>query len=95
MLIDAVPKGFYLHRYDDCGIIGRQPHVQMDKGAYCWTFTPWDTNAGVRERSAVFSYEEINMYYEDLDPDLHQSLQWYFALQNHLLAGQLCNPCYS
>ena len=29
LLLDAVPSGYALHAYDDCGIPERQPHVLM------------------------------------------------------------------
>ncbi len=68
-LLDAVPAGYTLHAYDDCGIPERQPHVLM-QDSYCWTFNTSDTQADIKSRSAVFSYKAINVRYDDLDPDL-------------------------
>ena len=64
----AVPEGYHLQEYDDCGVEGRQPHVVM-KDCYLWTFNPSDTEAGLKERSAVFSYKGIEAVYEGLDPE--------------------------
>ena len=65
--LPAIPIGYYLQEYDDCGVDGRQPHVVM-KDCYLWTFNTSDTDAGLKERSAVFSYKGIQAKYEDLDP---------------------------
>ncbi len=54
----AIPEGYALQEYDDCGVEGHQPHVAM-KDCYLWTFNPSDTEAGLKERSAVFSYKGI------------------------------------
>ena len=66
--LPAIPDGYYLQEYDDCGVEGRQPHVQM-KDCYLWTFQTSDTDAGLKERSAVFSYKGIQAVYEHLAPD--------------------------
>lgn len=68
-MLDAVPCGYYLYAYDDCGIEGRQPHVRMDD-CYLWTFNTSDTDADLKSRSAVFSYKKINAVYENLNPQL-------------------------
>ncbi len=68
-VIDAVPQGYFLHAYDDCGIPERQPHVLM-QDSYCWTFATSDTDADEKSRSAVFSYKAVNLLYPDLDPQL-------------------------
>ena len=65
--LPAVPDGYSLQEYDDCGVEGRQPHVVM-KDCYLWTFATSDTDAGPKERSAVFSYKGIQAVYEHLDP---------------------------
>ena len=46
-VLDAVPPGYFLHAYDDCGIPARQPHVLM-LDSYCWTFNTSDTDADVK-----------------------------------------------
>lgn len=68
-VLDAVPQGYFLHAYDDCGIPERQPHVLM-QDSYCWTFATSDTDADEKSRSAVFSYKSVNLLYTDLDPQL-------------------------
>lgn len=65
-VLDAVPQGYFLHAYDDCGIPQRQPHVQM-QDSYCWTFATSDTDADEKSRSAVFSYKAVKLRYADLD----------------------------
>ena len=65
--LPAVPEGCYLQEYDDCGVEGRQPHIVM-KDCYLWTFATSDTDAGPKERSAVFSYKSIRAVYGQLDP---------------------------
>jgi hypothetical protein len=67
--LPAIPEGYYLQEYDDCGVEGRQPHVVM-KDCYLWTFNTSDTDAGLKERSAVFSYKGIQAVYGFLDPDV-------------------------
>ena len=64
----AIPEGYHLLEYDDCGVEGRQPHVQM-KDCYLWTFSLSETDAGPKERSAVFSYKGIQANYGGLDPN--------------------------
>ena len=61
--LPAIPNGYYLQEYDDCGVEGRQPHVVM-KDCYLWTFATSDTDAGLKERSAVFSYKGIQAVYD-------------------------------
>ena len=76
--IDAVPSGYALHAYDDCGIPERQPHVLM-QDSYCWTFGTSDTDADIKARSAVFSYKTLNMQYDGLDPTLSYVLAVTYA----------------
>jgi len=77
-LIDSVPEGYHLYDCDDCGVMGRQPHVLMDD-SYAWTFNTSDTDADLKQRSAVFSYKQINMLYEGLDPKLSYVLAVTYA----------------
>ena len=65
--LPAIPDGYTLQAYDDCGVEGRQPHVLM-QDCYLWTFATSDTDAGPKERSAVFSYKGIQAVYDHLDP---------------------------
>jgi hypothetical protein len=66
--LPAIPDGYYLQEYDACGVEGYQPHVLM-KDCYLWTFTTSDTDAGLKEHSAVFSYKDIKDVYDRLGPD--------------------------
>jgi hypothetical protein len=77
-LLPAIPEGYYLQEYDDCGVEGRQPHVLM-KDCYLWTFNTSDTDAGLKERSAVFSYKGIQAVYGSLDPDASYVLALTYA----------------
>jgi hypothetical protein len=77
-VLDAVPKEYRLHAYDDCGVVERQPHVQMED-SYCWTFAPSDTDADLKSRSAVFNAKTVKMLYTDLDPKLSYVLAVTYA----------------
>lgn len=72
-LIDRIPDNYQLYSYDDCGVEGRQPHVKMDD-CYLYTFTTADTEADLKYRSAVLSYKQLNLVYDDLDPKLSYAL---------------------
>ena len=76
--LPTIPPGYYLHAYDDCGVEGRQPHVLM-QDCYLWTFSTSDTDAGPRERSAVFSYKGIQAVYTNLEPALSYVLALTYA----------------
>ena len=77
-MLESIPEGYSLYAYDDCGVIGRQPHVQM-ADSYLWTFNTSDTDAGLKERSAVFSYKQVAALYENLDPELDYILALTYA----------------
>jgi beta-galactosidase len=77
-MLDSVPEGYTLYAYDDCGVVGRQPHVLM-ADSYLWTFNTSDTDAGLKERSAVFSYKAVTALYENLDPKLDYVLALTYA----------------
>ena len=77
-VLAAVPAGYYLHAYDDCGVPERQPHVAM-RDCYCWTFQTSDTDADLKSRSAVFSYKSVNLNYAGLDPKLSYVLALTYA----------------
>lgn len=78
MVLPAIPEGFFLRAYDDCGVADRQPHV-LTNDCYLWTFATSDTEAGPKERSAVFSYKGIQAVYSDLDPGLSYVLALTYA----------------
>ncbi|MHB8866599.1 MAG: glycoside hydrolase family 2 protein [Pirellulaceae bacterium] len=65
--LNAIPAGYSLHAYDDCGVPERQPHVLM-QDTYCFTLATSDTDADLKSRSAVFSYQAVKLQYQDLDP---------------------------
>ncbi|MGZ4987679.1 MAG: glycoside hydrolase family 2 TIM barrel-domain containing protein [Limisphaerales bacterium] len=77
-LLSEIPAGYHLQAYDDCGVADRQPHVLM-KDCYFFTFSTSDTDAGPRERSAVFSYKGIQAVYTNLDPKLSYVLALTYA----------------
>ncbi|MCC6123453.1 MAG: hypothetical protein IT426_00675 [Pirellulales bacterium] len=77
-VLDAVPQGYHLHAYDDCGVAERQPHVQM-KDSYFFTFALSDTDAKLKARSAVFNNKKVEMLYADLDPKLSYVLAVTYA----------------
>ena len=76
--LPVIPERCFLQEHDDCGVEGRQPHVVM-KDCYLWTFNTSDTDAGIKERSAVFSYKQIEAVYDNLDPDLSYVLALTYA----------------
>ena len=76
--LSEIPAGYHLQAYDDCGVEGRQPHVLM-KDCYFFTFSTSDTDAGPKERSAVFSYKGIQAVYTNLDPKLSYVLALTYA----------------
>ena len=77
-LLKAIPPGYFLHAYDDCGVADRQPHMLL-QDSYLWTFQTSDTDAEIEARSAVFSYKAVRLRYEDLDPELSYVLALTYA----------------
>lgn len=78
LFLPAMPENCFLQAYDDCGVAGRQPHVLM-KDCYLWTFQTSDTEAGLKERSSVFSPDSIEAVYTNLDPKLSYVLALTYA----------------
>ena len=76
--LPAVPDGYFLQAYDDCGVAARQPHVLMG-GCYLWTFQTNDTDAGLKERSAVFGPKGVQAVYTNLNPKLSYVLALTYA----------------
>ena len=68
-VLSKIPSGYHLQAYDDCGVEGRQPHMLM-KESYFFTFSTSDTDAGPKERSAVFSYKKLQAVYTNLNPNI-------------------------
>ena len=77
--LPAMPEGYFLQAYDDCGVAVRQPHVLMSKDCYLWTFNTSDTDAGLKERSSVFNPKSIQAVYTNLDPKLSYVLALTYA----------------
>ena len=48
-VLEAIPEGYHLYDYDDCGVEGRQPHVNMTD-SYLYTFNPGDCAGTPNER---------------------------------------------
>lgn len=63
--IEAMPEGYHLQAYDDCGILDRQPHV---RAAGVHTFNVADVKADERARSVAWHATQIDAVYEGLDP---------------------------
>lgn len=72
--IDSIPEGYALHAYDDVGVEGRQPHLQMVGDTYLWTFNTSDNNSEIRARSSAFSYDKLRFSYKNLNPRLSYAL---------------------
>lgn len=77
--LPRIPNGYFLQSYDDCGVPGRQPHVAMLKDNYIWTFQTSDTDAPLKERSAVFGWNQIQANYTNLAPNLSYVLALTYA----------------
>ena len=77
-VLDAVPQGYCIHAYDDCGVAERQPHVQM-KDCYFFTFATSDAEGDLKSRSAVFNAKAVEMLYTDLDSRLSYVLAVTYA----------------
>lgn len=76
--IDGIPAGYHLYAYDDCGVVGYQPHVDM-ADCFNFTFATSDTDAELKARTAVFSNKELRINYTDLDPKLSYALVLTYA----------------
>jgi len=63
-----VPEGYTLQAYDDCGVAGLQPHLQVVGDTYLFTYGTHDNDGDLRARSAAFSYKVLSLVYERLDP---------------------------
>ncbi|MHB0998573.1 MAG: glycoside hydrolase family 2 TIM barrel-domain containing protein [Armatimonadota bacterium] len=77
--IDAIPQGYHMQAYDDCGFFGWQPHVQVNEDTYNFTFSTTDNDADYKARTAVFSYKGLKMAYHDLDPNQSYALALTYA----------------
>ncbi|MHB1456294.1 MAG: glycoside hydrolase family 2 TIM barrel-domain containing protein [Armatimonadota bacterium] len=77
--IDAIPKGYHIQSYDDCGFFGVQTHVQMNEDTYIFTYSTADNDAEPNARTAVFSYKGLSLVYQDLDPNQTYALALTYA----------------
>jgi len=67
----AMPDGFRLQRFDDCGMVGRQPHT-IAEGVH--EYSPGTVNADKRSRTVAWGWREVRAAYTDLDPALEYAL---------------------
>ena len=77
--IDAIPLGYHMQAYDDCGFFTCQPHLILNEDTYSFTFSTSDNDADVNARTAVFSYKGLSMVYYDLDPNQTYALALTYA----------------
>jgi hypothetical protein len=77
--IDAIPAGYTLQAYDDCGVAALQPHLQMLGDTYLFTYGTHDNDGDLRARSAAFSYKVLALAYEGLDPERSYALALVYA----------------
>ena len=64
--LTAMPAGFHLQYYDDCGIEGRQPHI-LAEGLH--TYSTAEVHADVKVRSVAWGWREVRAAYEGLRAD--------------------------
>ncbi len=77
----AMPDGYHLQRFDDCGVTGRQPHT-IAEGVH--EYSPGAVNADQRSRTVAWGWREVRAAYTDLDPAL-----------DYVLAVTYCNEPYN
>ncbi len=63
---------FQVIRYDDCGTLGKQPHV-LNGGV--WTFEEARVSAPLPARTVAFDGEAVHVRYQDLLPSAHYRLR--------------------
>lgn len=69
--LDAIPHGYFLHAYDDCGYLGRQPHVDTtNTWPYIFQFSVEHPEDGLKPLSVVNGLHQVEASYHDLDPSL-------------------------
>ncbi len=74
--LTAMPPGYQLQYYDDCGMPGRQPHVRAE-GVH--TYSTASVNAGEKARSVAWGWREVKAVYDGLRPDLDYVLAITYA----------------
>ncbi|NLH99621.1 MAG: hypothetical protein GX446_09045 [Chthonomonadales bacterium] len=65
--IEAVPDGYHLIAYDDCGVRDRQPHVRCE-GVH--TYSEAHVAADERTRSVAWGWKEVGARFDQLRPDI-------------------------
>ncbi len=61
--LPSVPQGYFLQAYDDCGVMGRQPHVRNQA---CCLFSPDAVQADERARSVSFGAPNFEVAFDQL-----------------------------
>ncbi|MBN1490057.1 MAG: hypothetical protein JXA69_09080, partial [Phycisphaerae bacterium] len=84
--LDAMPNGYHVQAYDDCGVVGRQPHVRAE-GMH--VFPADHVNADEKARSVAWGTREITARYTDLEPTVEYVLAVTYANEgyNHRTQG--------
>ena len=57
-----MPAGYQLQFYDDCGVVGRQPHVPANT---CHTFPKEAVGADIKARTVAYGVPNFDAIYED------------------------------
>ena len=63
--LPAMPEGYHLQAYDDCGAPGRQSHIVQTTSH---TFSTAEVNADERVRSVAWGWKQVDAVYDNLDP---------------------------
>jgi beta-galactosidase len=74
--ISAMPEGYQLQVYDDCGAPDRQPHIVQTTAH---TFSAAEVNADERVRSVAWGWKQVDAVYDNLDPNLDYILAVTYA----------------
>ena len=64
MLLTKMPEGYNLQRYDDCGVLGRQPDVIHQRN--CHTFEAAHVDADIKARTVTYGVPHFDMIFERL-----------------------------
>ena len=59
-----MPAGYHLQFYDDCGVVGRQPHVPANT---CHTFPKEAVGADIKARTVAYGVPNFDAIYDGLD----------------------------
>jgi len=89
----AMPDGYQLQAYDDCGVPGRQPHITTFGGVH--EYSPAAVNADEKARTVAWEWHEVRATYEGLQPGMDYVLAITYANEPYnprvqsLWAGEL------